>query len=160
VKKHLPEPFTARIVQLKKHCGSTMMRYVRSLALILLITFSELALGLTLLHTERPLLRAAGIAAFDLLPILGCGGVLIPWGIVALLGGDMRLGIGLLVLWAVIALVRSIIEPRIVGRQMGVHPLITLAAIFIGGKLFGFAGMLFLPIAAGVAASVLAAPQE
>ena len=159
-KKRLPAPFTARIVQLKKHCGSTVMRYARSFALILLITFGELALGLTLLRAEKPLLRAAGIAAFDLLPVLGCGGILIPWGILSLLGGETRLGIGLLVLWAVIALVRSIIEPRIVGQQMGVHPLITLAAIFIGGKLFGFAGMLLLPIAAGVTASVLAAPQE
>ena len=86
--------------------------------------------------------------------------VMLLWGILSLLGGETRLGIGLLVLWAVIALVRSIIEPRIVGQQMGVHPLITLAAIFIGGKLFGFAGMLLLPIAAGVTASVLAAPQE
>ncbi|MBQ2706761.1 MAG: sporulation integral membrane protein YtvI, partial [Clostridia bacterium] len=69
--------------------------------MILIITFGELALGLTLLGTGRPCLRAAGIAAFDLLPVLGCGGILIPWGILSLLGGETRLGIGLLVLWAV-----------------------------------------------------------
>jgi len=160
VQKHLPERFTLRLAQLKTHCRSTLVQYARSYALILLVTFGELALGLALLGTEKPFLWAAGIAIFDLLPVLGCGGILIPWGIFALLGGDTRLGIGLLVLWAVIALVRSIIEPRIVGRQMGVHPLITLAAIFIGGKLFGFTGMLFLPIAAGVTASVLAAGRE
>ena len=87
------------------------------------------------------------IAIIDILPVLGTGTVLIPWGIAELLFENTALGIGLLVLYAVITVIRNFAEPKIVGRQMGINPLFTLLSMFIGIKLLGFAGVIIFPTA-------------
>ena len=57
---------------------------------------------------------------------------------------------GLIILYIVIIVVRNIIEPRIVGKQIGLHPLVTLICMFVGLKLFGVIGLFGLPIALSV----------
>jgi predicted PurR-regulated permease PerM len=86
------------------------------------------------------------IAVLDVLPVLGSGGVLVPWGIVAMLMGDPMQGIGMFVLWGVIVVVRQVVEPKIVGSQIGLHPLITIAALFLGLKLMGGLGLIVAPL--------------
>ena len=88
------------------------------------------------------------IAIVDVLPILGTGTVLIPWAIFAFVSSDIRLGIGLLVLYGVTLVVRQLVEPKIVGSTLGIHPLLTLASVYIGLELLGFIGIFAGPLVA------------
>ena len=110
------------------------------------ITTAELYAGFFLLDIPYKLGLAVGIAIFDLMPILGVGGILLPWGAIALIMGDIRIGIGVIVLYIVICAMRYIIEPRFVGSQISLHPLATLVAMVVGLRLAGLAGMLVLPV--------------
>lgn len=143
-----------RIVSVKKCTCTVLLKYVKSYFLIFLITFGELFLGLTVAGVERACLTALLIAAFDILPVAGIGIVLIPWAIFAFLTKRMRLGILLLVIYTVMTIVRNIIEPKIVGREVGLHPILTLIAMFIGTRLFGIVGLFGLPLALSVAKAV------
>ncbi len=113
---------------------------------LLFITFLELVAGLLLLRVENAIVISLIIALLDLLPIIGTGTVLIPWAIYNLITEEYFLGAGLLILYVIIMLVRNIIEPKIIGRQIGLHPLIALIAVFIGLKLFGFIGIFIAPL--------------
>ena len=86
------------------------------------------------------------IATVDLLPVLGSGLVLGGWSAVVLAAGDLFLGVGLLILWGIISLVRSFLEPKIVGDHIGLPPLVTLTAMYFGLRLGGVAGMLAVPL--------------
>ena len=90
------------------------------------------------------------MAIFDILPILGTGGSLIPWAIIVAILGNPALAFGLLFLYVFILVVRNIIEPRIVGKQIGLHPLVTLVGMFIGLRLFGVIGLFGIPIALSI----------
>lgn len=112
---------------------------------LLIITFLELAGGLLLLKIDNAFIIALIIALLDLLPVIGTGTVLIPWAIYSLITGTYFVGVGLLILYIIIMLIRNIIEPKIIGKQMGLHPLIALISVFIGLKLFGFIGIFIAP---------------
>jgi len=99
-----------------------------------------------LLGIDNAILIALIIAILDLLPVLGTGTVLIPWGIINIILGNYLIGVALIILYVVILIIRNIIEPKIISKQVGLHPLITLLCIFIGLKLFGFIGIIFLPL--------------
>jgi predicted PurR-regulated permease PerM len=86
-------------------------------------------------------------ALVDFLPLLGTGIILIPWAIVSLLLGEVRLGVGLLVLYAVSSVIRQILEPKLIGDGLGLHPLLSLAAMYSGLRLFGVWGMILAPLA-------------
>lgn len=110
------------------------------------LTFAELCIGLLAFKIPYAVPIALAIAVFDILPILGTGGVLLPWAAVLFMLGNMPLGAGILALYLVITMVRNIVEPKIVGKQIGLHPLATLVALFVGLKLIGIAGAVILPV--------------
>ena len=95
---------------------------------------------------ERPILKAAVIAVLDILPILGTGGIMIPWAVISLVLGYTGLGIRLFLIYGIVTVVRNYVEPKIVGTQLGLHPIITLVSMFIGLRLFGFWGLFGLPV--------------
>ena len=96
---------------------------------------------------EFPLLIAIAIAFVDALPILGSGTAMVPWAIVCGLNGDIKLGIAILVLWIIMSIVRQFLEPKLVSKNIGVHPIFTLVAMYTGFKFIGVIGMLIGPIA-------------
>lgn len=112
------------------------------------ITFTVAAAGLLLLQIPYAFLWAAAIALVDAFPILGTGAVLVPWSLVSFLQGDTVLAFGLLGLYSAAAITRTVLEPRLVGKQLGLDPLVTLIALYTGFKLFGLAGMIFAPMLA------------
>lgn len=150
----LPAPWrtdAARIgVAMREGVGKTARAY----AILTLIVFGELLLGLSLLGVRSALAMSALIAAVDLLPILGAGTVLLPWAVGALLLGRRALGIGLLVLYAVMVITRQAVTPHLLGRQTGLHPLLSLLAMLLGIELGGVLGMLLAPIVASVLRSL------
>lgn len=106
-----------------------------------------LCIGLAVLHVDFWLLLGLLIAVIDALPVLGAGIVLIPWALIAFLQSDARLGIGLLVVYGCVSVLRSALEPKLVGKKVGLHPLISLASFYVGWRLMGAAGMVLFPIA-------------
>ena len=112
----------------------------------MLLTFTELSILFTVFGIEHAVLKASVIALLDILPILGTGGIMIPWGIISLVLGYTKLGIQLLIIYIIVTVVRNYMEPKIVGTQLGLHPIITLVSMFIGLRLFGFLGRFGLPV--------------
>ena len=122
--------------------------FLRAYLLLFLLTFFELLVGFLVLGLDYAVLPALLVAAVDILPVLGVGTVLLPWAIVELLCRRFYLGFGLILLWLVVTVVRQVIEPRLLGKTLGVDPLLSLAASYIGWRLFGVAGLLLGPLAA------------
>lgn len=146
VRRILPIRAYEMLVKMKDGFLHAFMKYVRSYALLLVITFVEMLVGLFALRAPYPVLIAILIALFDLLPVIGVGTVLIPWSVWSILVGKSGFGIGLIVLFVLHTVFRQLIEPRIVGRNLGVHPVLTLILLYAGYSLFGIVGLLFVPV--------------
>lgn len=142
----LPERYRETARELKNFFVNTVTKLVRAYLKLMVITFFQLLVGLMLLGIPNALVISAVIALVDFMPVLGTGTVMIPWAVIELLAGKIYLGVGIAIVYAIIAVVRNIIEPRIVGNHIGLHPLVTLLAMVIGLKTLGFAGMVFFPI--------------
>ena len=144
----LPSAFKEYVPSCKQRLLRISSGYLRAYLFLFLLTFSELFLGFCILRIEYAFLLALVIAFIDLLPVLGVGAVLVPWSIVTLLQRNFRLGFGLLILFVAVAVVRQIMEPRLLGKSLGLDPLLTLFVTYAGWKLFGLVGMLLSPFAA------------
>jgi sporulation integral membrane protein YtvI len=146
IARQFPKKVSETIFEVKNQVIGTLFKLIKSYTIIISMTFVELSIGFIILKISNPLQLALLIAILDILPVLGTGGILIPWAIVSLIRGDLYLGIGLAILYIVILIVRNIVEPRLVGKQIGLHPLIMLMCMYIGVKLFGFLGIFILPL--------------
>ena len=154
IKNLLPPAIRAHTTAFKDGFLKTVLLYLRSYGILMLMTFVLIFVGLLILRAEYAVLLAAVIALLDVLPVIGVGTVLVPWSIVSFLMGNTARGIGLLVLLAAHEIMRQIAEPRILGKSLGVHPLVTLILLYAGYSLFGFFGLLLVP-AVGVLISAL-----
>ncbi len=146
----LPKKPLEKLVSLKRRTVSGTLLLLRAYLRLFLLTFGELALGFAILGRKYVFLPALLIAAVDFLPVFGTGVALIPMSAAGFITGDVLTGVGMLVLYGVITVVRQIVEPRIVGSSLGVHPLLTLAAMYFGLRVFGIWGMIASPVAASV----------
>lgn len=144
----LPLKWQQRLPHLASRARSAAMQYLRAYFLLFLITLAELCVGFLILRVEYVFLLAFLLALLDFLPIFGVGTVLIPWGIYALITGSGSLGVGLLVLYAIITVIRQAIEPHFVGKSLGLHPILMLISLYAGLKLFGIIGFLAGPLLA------------
>ena len=133
-------------LQIKEYVVGTLWVCIRSYALIMSITFVEMSILLTLVGIKHSVIVALCIACFDILPVLGTGGIMIPWAVITLLQGKFVLGLELLGVYVIVTVVRNIIEPKIVGSQLGLHPVVTLCSMFVGVQLFGVVGLFGFPI--------------
>lgn len=112
------------------------------------ITLGLLLIGFWALRIPYAPVWAIAVSLVDAFPVLGTGTVLIPWSVICLLQGETARGAGLLGLYVVAWLVRSILEPRLLGKELGLDPLVTLLAMYAGYKLFGLLGMILSPLLA------------
>ncbi len=126
---------------------STVRQVLKAYLLIMVITFGEISLGLWLLRVDYYLIIGLAVAVLDILPVIGSGSILVPWGLWLLLGGRPPLGAGILLLYAVVTAIRTVLEPRVVGRRIGLSPLVTLISMYAGMKLGGMAGLILAPMA-------------
>lgn len=146
----LPKGVSERIVSLKKRFFSAGARYIRSYLIIMLITASEMLVGFLFIGVRKAPLLAFLLSIFDMLPIIGVGTVLVPWSVFELLFGSFSRGIGLGILFFVNLVVRQIIEPKILGKNLGIHPIISLIMLYLGYAVFGIFGLLLVPVFAVV----------
>ena len=151
----IPEKARSFVGGVLRRLGSALKKYLKAYSIIALITFSELLAGLLILRTDYAFTLAILIALADAMPVVGAGAALLPWAAVLLLRGDLYRGIGLIVLYAVISIVRQFVEPRVVGGVSGLHPLAALAAMYCGLKLFGVIGLFVFPFTAMLVGGLL-----
>lgn len=144
----LPRKWQIKIPYIKEKLKKTLQGYLKAYFFIMVITFLEAFIGLSILKVNYSFLIAIVISIVDILPILGTGTVLIPWSFFAFASSETRLGMGLLILYAVTLIVRQVIEPRIVGSSLGIHPLATLASVYLGLKFLGIIGIFIGPMVA------------
>lgn len=142
----------AKIVRTKNILFSTLGKMAKAYCIIILVTFSEMVIGLSFLkiigvYTGGYIFAISLITAIvDILPVLGTGTILIPWGVWSLLTGHIGFGIGILAVYAIITVIRQIIEPKLVASQLGLPAYVTITAMYVGTRLFGFIGLFLLPI--------------
>ena len=144
--RQIPLEKQAAARELKDGALGAVWRWVRSQVLLIAVTFAELLAGLLLLQRNYALLFAFLIALLDALPIFGAGMVLLPWAAVLALTGDTVGALGLTALYVIVWLVRSFLEPKILGKSGGLPPLPSLLAIYVGFRAAGVAGMLLGPL--------------
>lgn len=144
------KPFSAAIVarmsefrtQIKKYVGG----YVKAQLTIMCISFTILLIGLSILKIDYALVIALATAVFDALPFFGSGAVLLPWAVISFITGNIVHGIGLLIIYLSVILTRQFVEPKIVSKNIGMHPILTLMSMYVGFKIFSIGGMILGPL--------------
>ena len=151
VEYHMPQQWVKTVGKHAREIIRTLGGYLKAQAILILIAFTIVLIGLYLFrlvgwNVEYPLMAALGIGFVDALPILGSGTVILPWAVISACNGDIKLAIGLIALYAIIIVTRQILEPKIVSNQIGIHPIFTLIAMYTGFKLTGVVGLFIGPI--------------
>ena len=155
--KQIPGQWMEKTRTVMNKLFSALFGWLRAQLILMSVTFTELTIAFIVMRVENGLLIALLIAIVDALPIFGVGAVLIPWGIIELLSANYQRGLSLLLLYIIVIVIRQMIEPKIIGQQIGIHPLLTLFAMYLGLQLFGILGMIVGPVLMVIIKSILGA---
>ena len=151
IEHHVPKRWLSKVGRHIKELIQTLGGYLKAEATLILVSFVISLIGLYIFkivgfNIEFPLLMALFIGFVDALPILGSGTVMIPWAIISGLNGDLQLGIAIIMLFAIMSITRQFLEPRLVSKHIGTHPIFTLIAMYTGFKFIGILGLIIGPI--------------
>lgn len=128
--------------ELKKYLGG----YIKAQGILMVISFIIMFIGLTVLQIDYALLIALCVAIVDALPFFGSGLILWPWMLIAFLNGNIKLGIGLVIIYLAVTIMRRFTEPKLVSTGMGLHPILTLMSMYVGYKTLSIGGLILGPI--------------
>lgn len=142
----LPEGARTRSLQLRAGVVKCVVSQIRAMFVMIVINFVELSVGFSILRLEYAFALAGLIALLDALPVVGAGLFLTPSAIYSFFTGDIKRGVGFLLIYLVIIVMRQVMEPRLISRQLGLNPLATMMAMYAGLRAIGFAGMLIGPL--------------
>lgn len=142
----VPANWMEKTKSITKNMFTALFGWLRAQLILTTVCFSELLIGFLIIGIDNALLLALIIALVDVLPILGAGTVLLPWSVINLILGNTKLGLSTALLYVIIIFVRQLIEPKVLGKQIGVHPLFTLAGMYIGLRIWNVAGMFIGPL--------------
>ena len=158
----LPQKLKTRLLPALSRSKNALTGWLKAQLKLAVVTCCILTLGLLLLGIPLAPLWAALIALVDAVPLLGTGTVLIPWALICLIRQQHLRAIGLLCIFGVAFCTRTVLEPRLVGRQLGLDPLVTLVFLYLGFRFWGLGGMLVAPmlVAAITAAGRPAAEKQ
>lgn len=159
LRRRIPMDRLQKFSEVLRRLKTALFGWLKAQLKLMGLTWVILTMGLVLLRVSYAPLWASAVALVDAFPVLGTGTVLLPWALVSFLQGERVRAVGLLGVYAVISLTRSIMEPKLVGSHLGLDPLATLAALYVGFKLWGFGGMLLAPVLAVAAAQLLRGPE-
>ena len=146
LRRQMPPRLLTALRQLRTYLREALLGWCKAQGMLAAVTLLLLLGGFYFLRVESPLLLAILVALLDALPLFGAGIALIPWALAELLLSNTGRAAGLALLFAVILAVRNGLEPHIVGRQIGLHPLASLISFYLGWRLAGLPGMLLAPI--------------
>lgn len=142
----LPPGVQSRLGMISADLRGSFGGWMRAQFILMVITFFELVAAFLFLKVKGAFLIALITAFIDALPVFGVGVVLVPWAIYALLSGEIGLGIGLIISWGIISLVRNCVQAKLLGDQIGLDPIASLLAMYVGWRCWGVWGMLFFPL--------------
>ena len=145
-RRQIPDRWQGTLSGVTRCLRTTFWKWIKAESLLCLVTFVLMLLGFWYMGMPYALLAAVLIGLVDALPVLGAGTVLLPWGVFHLLLGTVPRGVALLALYAIISIVRSLLEPRIMAAQAGLPPLTALIAMYVGFHFLGVGGMILLPL--------------
>lgn len=151
----LPERQRMSARRMEYQIMGAVVRLIRAQLLIMTIMALMTIIGLSILRVDYAWLIGLFVGILDVLPMIGVATFLLPWGLYAVFTGKVGFGLALLILLGIELLVRQIVETKIVGKSIGVHPLATLLSIYVGYRLFGFAGFFIGPILAVVIRAIV-----
>lgn len=138
--------FRVKFRKIKKEIKRYLGGYIKAQLIIMSITAIIILIGLSILGVQYALLIAIGIALLDALPFFGSGAALWPWSIISFINGDIKSGIGLIIIYLAVVFTRQMIEPKIVSESIGIYPVFTLMSMYLGFKIFSLGGMILGPI--------------
>ena len=140
-----------KLVKAKQTVGVGVFKLVKAYATLMLITFCEVFLGLNLLKLIGAYeggyiaIIALVTCVVDIVPVLGTGTVVLPWAIYNFITGNIGMGVGLVIMYAVITVIRQALEPKLVANQVGLPSIVTIMGMFLGARFFGALGILLVP---------------
>ena len=146
VKKMIGPRLTERLSMVKSELKKYLGGYCRAQIILMFIAFLIMLTGLSILNINYALLIALAVAVLDALPFFGSGLVLWPWTVVAFLNGNIRLGVGLIIIYAAVALTRHFTEPKLVSSRIGMNPILTLMSMYVGYRTLSIGGLILGPI--------------
>ena len=151
LEKQFPSIWLEKIYNIKREMFTVLGSYIKAQLILMTLCFFELLTLLNLLsflkfNVHYPLLMSIVICIIDALPILGAGAILLPWVGLAILLGDFKLAVGILIVYFIVLSVRQMLEPKLISENIGVHPLITLISMYSGFKILGVSGFLVGPV--------------
>ena len=144
--QHTSASVTRFFSQVKQTALAAFGGYLKAELMLSVGVFFILLIGFVLTRQSYGLLLALGLAVLDFIPIVGAGTVMVPWAVIALFTRDYVTAVNLMLIWGVIALFRRVMEPKFVGNQTGLSPILSLFSIYVGMKIAGVLGMILGPI--------------
>ncbi len=146
--KKLPVPIISGFRQIKFHALVALSGYFKAQLILMSCTGLICITVLTILGSPYSLLIGLLISIIDALPVFGSGFILWPWAVWSLIAGEYTFAIGLIINYLIVILSRQVLEPKVLGQQIGVHPLATLFSMYVGVKVFGVFGFILGPMIA------------
>lgn len=146
--RFLPRRWHGEARRLKGEITTGLMGFVRAQSILVIVSASLSIAGLALFGYRYAWLLGILAGIFDLVPMVGPSAVFVPLVAVGVAAGDWTRAAGTAALWATVLFVRQIVEPEIVGKHVGLHPLTSIVAVYLGGKLLGINGVLVGPMIA------------
>jgi len=156
----LPASWKEKTLPAIRRAKTALWGWLKAQLKLCAVTWAIVGVGFLVLRIPGSIGWAALVAVVDAIPILGTGTVLVPWAVVCFLQQESLRAIGLLCVYAAAAVTRTVLEPKLVGRQLGLDPLATLAALYLGFRFWGIPGLLLTPILASAVKSALDAKKD
>ncbi len=144
--KKLPNAFKTRSFSVLKNLRKALFGFIKAQLILMSLTAVLIFVGMLILGVDHALTIALIIGFVDMLPYLGTGIVLVPWAIYEFISGSIGMGIGISILYALATMQRQFMEPKVLSSNLGMNPLATLVALFVGFKVFGFLGLILGPV--------------
>lgn len=159
IRRQIPREWFRSLVETRIRLRKVLTAWLTAQCKLTGVSFVILFLGLVILRIPYALFWAAGICLVDAFPVLGTGTILLPWSLVCFLQQDTPRAIGLASTYVAVTLTRSLLEPKFLGRHLGLDPLATLIALYVGFRLWGIGGMLLAPVLTVIVLQI-ASPQS
>lgn len=144
----LPPPWRNGARQVRRDVLQSAMGFAKAEATLILLTMALSTLGLAIIGSNYALLVGVLIGLCDILPVLGPAAIFVPWMAYQFTVGDSSFGWKLLILYAVTGAIRQVLEAKVVGDKIGLHPLATLFSVYVGFEFFGTLGFIIGPLLA------------
>lgn len=150
-------PMVSLVIDTIKDVLSNMFK---AYFMIMIITFIELWTGFMIMKLDNPVMLACIIAIFDFMPVLGIDMIMIPWIIISALTNKMSMAFGLLIIYMVIVITKNILEPKLIAKNLGVSPLVSLIGMYLGMKILGVMGLIIVPTLLMIIIQIIKVKQE